>query len=263
MQISQFEIRDMRRIPELVLQPHQKRTILFGAGATGKSTVIDALAIGMAREKPTRDFAGSDRRDRSTQPSVMIRTRAGSAWSRHGMPDGRTETRIDILRLVDASVPTIVRTAVKRYKKRPPARSGGHPWWKAFDHAKGVLSQREAGGISGTPERWSQSQNAVIGLFAAAAEALVQAYPEADPLLEQPLLMLVDNIDEHLHPLHRQRIVPALEAAFPQLQLIATTNSAEVLTTVHPDEIVELSWTTPQIRAEWKKAGGNEAAPQE
>ena len=263
MQISRFEIRDMRAIDELVLHPHPKRTILHGPGAGGKSTVIDALAVGVARDEPARKFAGSDRRNGTGRPSVLIRTRGGSAWSRHAMPDGQTETRIDIVRHADACAPTVVRTTTKRRKKPLPARTGGHPWWKAFDAAQGVLKQEGAGGIAREPERWSQSQHAVIGLFAAGAEALAHAYPDADPLLEQPLLMLVENIDEHLHPLHRQRIVPALGAAFPGLQLIATTNSAEVLTSVHPDELIELSWTKPRIDAEWKRTAGNEASPTE
>ena len=124
-----------------------------------------------------------------------------------------------MLREADPKTPVVVRTAVKRRRRRPPARTGGHPWWKAVDHALEVLRQEGAGGLApANPERWSQSQTAVIGLFAARAEALVAAYPNADPLLERPLVMLVDNIDDHLHPAHRQRIVPALEAAFPRLQ---------------------------------------------
>ena len=263
MQISRIEIRQMRSIEELVLHPHPKRTILFGAGATGKSTVIDALAIGVERGPGGRNFAGADRRNGVAQPSVLIQTRAGSAWSRHGMPKGRTETRIDLLRQADADTPAVVRTAVKRRKKRLPARTGRHPWWTAFEHAEKVLRQEGAGAVSRNPERWSQSQTAVIGLFAAGAETLVEAYPDADPLLEQPLVMLVDNIDEHLHPLHRQRIMPALEAAFPALQLVATTNSAEVLTTVQPEEIVQLEWNKPGITAEYDREPGSEAGAQQ
>ena len=90
----------------------------------------------------------------------------------------------------------------------------------------------------------------MIGLFAAGAEALVQAYPDADPLLEQPLLMLVDNIDEHLHPLHRSGSCRRSRQRSRHCRLIATTNSAEVLTTVHPEELIELSWTESRINAE-------------
>ena len=240
----------MRGIRELVLHPQPRRTVLFGAGASGKSTVIDAIAIAVDHERGTRNFGGSDRQNGADQPAVLVETAAGSAWRRHGTAAGRTETHIDLMRRVDRRTPAVVRVGVKRRKRRLPARTGGHPWWAAFDRAEEVLRDRGGGGISRRPERWSQSQNAVIGLFAAGVEALAEAYAEENPLLEQPLVMLVDNIDEALHPLHRQRIVPALCDAFPKLQLIATTNSPEILTTLHPEELIELEWTAPGITAE-------------
>lgn len=58
----------------------------------------------------------------------------------------------------------------------------------------------------------------------------------ADPL-ESPGIILVDEIELHLHPLWQRTVVPALQAAFPNVQLLLTTHSPQVLASV-PDECV-------------------------
>ena len=53
--------------------------------------------------------------------------------------------------------------------------------------------------------------------------------------------VLVDEIDLHLHPTWQVRLIPALKAAFPRLQFIATTHSPMVLPSLAADEIYILS----------------------
>jgi len=50
-------------------------------------------------------------------------------------------------------------------------------------------------------------------------------------------LALIDGIDLHLHPKWQQMILPGLAAAFPDLQLIVTTHSPLVLSTVSRSQI--------------------------
>jgi predicted ATP-binding protein involved in virulence len=45
-------------------------------------------------------------------------------------------------------------------------------------------------------------------------------------------IVLIDEIEQHLHPGWQQRILPALREAFPKIQFIVTTHSPEVLSTV-------------------------------
>jgi len=56
------------------------------------------------------------------------------------------------------------------------------------------------------------------------------------PLLA-PAIMLVDEIDLHLHPSWQQRILDDLTRAFPHTQFIVTTHSPQVLTTVKRENI--------------------------
>lgn len=55
--------------------------------------------------------------------------------------------------------------------------------------------------------------------------------PLASPT-HAPAIMLVDEIDLHLHPSWQQRVLPDLMRAFPGTQFIVTTHSPQVLSTV-------------------------------
>ena len=63
----------------------------------------------------------------------------------------------------------------------------------------------------------------------------------AGALLGQvPGIVLIDEVDLHLHPSWQQRIVGALALAFPSVQFILTTHSPQVLSTVQGHQIREL-----------------------
>lgn len=53
-------------------------------------------------------------------------------------------------------------------------------------------------------------------------------------------LVLVDELDLHLHPSWQRRLVSTLKKVFPKLQFIATTHSPIVLAGLEADEIVRL-----------------------
>lgn len=49
------------------------------------------------------------------------------------------------------------------------------------------------------------------------------------------LIVLLDEIELHLHPNIQREIVPALLKTFPKVQFIITTNAPQVLSTIHKD----------------------------
>ena len=53
-------------------------------------------------------------------------------------------------------------------------------------------------------------------------------------------VVLVDEIDLHLHPRWQRRVVDDLKAAFPRLQFIATTHSPFILQSLEPGEVIDL-----------------------
>jgi predicted ATP-binding protein involved in virulence len=50
-------------------------------------------------------------------------------------------------------------------------------------------------------------------------------------------IVLIDEVDLHLHPAWQQRVMASLRQAFPELQFIVTTHSPQVLTTVNREQI--------------------------
>lgn len=59
----------------------------------------------------------------------------------------------------------------------------------------------------------------------------------ADAAKQTPGIVLIDEVDMHLHPLWQQVVLQNLTCAFPQMQFIVTTHSPQVLSSVGKDHI--------------------------
>ncbi len=80
----------------------------------------------------------------------------------------------------------------------------------------------------------------VLALAADLARRMAQGNPHLDDPLQAEAIVLIDEIELHLHPEWQQRILTDLMRTFPNAQFIVTTHSPQVLTTVEPQRIVEL-----------------------
>jgi len=70
------------------------------------------------------------------------------------------------------------------------------------------------------------------------ARRFSQVNPESDdPLGDGQAVVLIDEIDLHLHPKWQRQIIRNLEATFPRCQFIATTHSPQVIGEVPSDRI--------------------------
>lgn len=70
----------------------------------------------------------------------------------------------------------------------------------------------------------------------------------ADPL-ETEGVVLIDEVDLHLHPGWQQRILPDLTRTFPNVQFIVTTHSPQEVSTVLPQSLRVIDWQadTPRL----------------
>ncbi len=89
-------------------------------------------------------------------------------------------------------------------------------------------------------EQMSDGYRNLLALVMDFARRLAQANPNWPNPLEAPGILLIDEIELHLHPKWQQTIIPKLHAAFPNTQIIAATHSPEVLTTVRRENILLL-----------------------
>ena len=81
----------------------------------------------------------------------------------------------------------------------------------------------------------------VLALAADLARRMVQGNPHLDDPLKSEAIVLIDEVELHLHPGWQQRILGDLQRTFPNAQFIVSTHSPQVLTTVEPQRIVELA----------------------
>jgi predicted ATP-binding protein involved in virulence len=79
----------------------------------------------------------------------------------------------------------------------------------------------------------------MVALVADLAHRCVRLNPHLgeDAAKNTPGILLIDEVDMHLHPRWQQLIVELLQTAFPAMQLILTTHSPHVLSTVDADSI--------------------------
>jgi predicted ATP-binding protein involved in virulence len=89
-------------------------------------------------------------------------------------------------------------------------------------------------------EQLSDGYRNLLAVVLDFARRLAQAHPNWENPLEAPGILLIDEIELHLHPQWQQKIIPNLRTVFPHTQLIAATHSPQVLTTVESQHILIL-----------------------
>lgn len=84
----------------------------------------------------------------------------------------------------------------------------------------------------------SDGERGVLAMVLDMTRRLAQANPELDdPAAEAEAVVLIDEIELHLHPAWQRRIVGNLTETFPKCQFIATTHSPQVIGEVKHDRI--------------------------
>ncbi|MGH2359028.1 MAG: AAA family ATPase [bacterium] len=84
----------------------------------------------------------------------------------------------------------------------------------------------------------SDGERGNLALVLDLTRRLTQANPGmTDPAAEAEAVVLIDEIDLHLHPGWQRKIVRNLTAAFPRCQFIATTHSPQIVGEVEHDRI--------------------------
>ena len=84
----------------------------------------------------------------------------------------------------------------------------------------------------------SDGERGVLAMVLDITRRLAQANPKLeDPASEAEAVVLVDEIDLHLHPKWQRQIVHNLTTAFPRCQFIATTHSPQIIGEVEHERI--------------------------
>lgn len=120
----------------------------------------------------------------------------------------------------------------------------------AVEEAKGLrydFSQKNllvewADGTATPFQNLSDGQRVAIALVVDIARRMCLLNPHLAQRVtkETPGVVLIDELDIHLHPRWQRRITKSLSAAFPLVQFIAATHSPQVLGELRPEQIILL-----------------------
>lgn len=99
----------------------------------------------------------------------------------------------------------------------------------------------DKGTTSLTARQLSDGERGILTLVLDLARRLALANPKlSDPLRDGQAIVLIDELDLHLHPRWQRTIVQKLTDTFPACQFIATTHSPQIIGEVAPENIIIL-----------------------
>ncbi|MEN8221243.1 MAG: AAA family ATPase [Pseudomonadota bacterium] len=93
----------------------------------------------------------------------------------------------------------------------------------------------------------SDGQRTILAMVADIAYKAASLNPQLEEkvALETPGIVLIDEIDLHLHPNWQRKIVNSLKTTFPKIQFIATTHSPFIIQSLRDGELIDLNESQP------------------
>jgi len=89
-------------------------------------------------------------------------------------------------------------------------------------------------------EQLSSGEQVLLVMIADIARRLTIANPRLEDALQGSGIVLIDEIELHMHPQWQREIIPCLRKTFPNIQFIVTTHSPHVLSSVDKENIIIL-----------------------
>lgn len=107
---------------------------------------------------------------------------------------------------------------------------------------KEILVTRKSDGQKLSFRQLSDGYRAMLALILDLARRMAlingkQYTQEGRSILESPAIVLIDEVELHLHPGWQQTVLPSLLKIFPNTQFIVTTHSPQVLSSIEPHNI--------------------------
>ncbi|GAB4539544.1 MAG: AAA family ATPase [Pleurocapsa sp.] len=95
----------------------------------------------------------------------------------------------------------------------------------------------------------SDGEKCLLAMIGDLARRLAIANPGYKDALQGEAIVLIDEIELHLHPKWQREIISALKRTFPNCQFIITTHSPQVVSNIKPENIYVLEATEEGIVA--------------
>jgi predicted ATP-binding protein involved in virulence len=127
------------------------------------------------------------------------------------------------LNAVREAITTFTQFQNLRIQRRPPTR---------------MILEKEGEILSVNP--LSDGEKCLMALIGDLARRLAIANPSSVKPLDGNGIILIDEIELHLHPSWQRMIIPQLKATFPNCQFLISSHSPQVISHLKPDEIILL-----------------------
>jgi hypothetical protein len=110
-------------------------------------------------------------------------------------------------------------------------------FWRIAEDRDGVFPQFRTLDGDLAFDAFSQGTQSVLQWLAYVLISYARYYGYPSNLAEQPGIMILDEIDAHVHPTAQQRIIPSLRRHFPRMQIFCSTHSPLMLVGLQPGQI--------------------------
>lgn len=96
-------------------------------------------------------------------------------------------------------------------------------------------------GVTLDVRQLSDGERSMLALVLDLAQRLSQANPGLDdPVHDGAAVVLIDELDMHMHPLWQRQVMSLLTGTFPNCQFVATTHSPQIIGETQPERIILL-----------------------
>ena len=273
--LETIEVRDYRGLGSVQTGLESDLTVIFGPNGAGKTAVLAAIATGLGRLttdprgladfRPERDLSRSTH-GRSDECRIAWRASTPGGedvhWSakgdRHGIEvdDGAVLEALGLVAPGLAGAPVIAwygegrRGPVYRWwtdrtpKQRNAIASTGalvapgvrRSWYS--ESLNVPMAELQHGGVA-TWDELSPGQSQMLWIGADLARHAEQRTNDA-ALRELTGLVLIDAIDRNLDPAREREVLGKLTGTFPGLQMVVTTRSPQVLSSVDNRQVRQM-----------------------
>lgn len=98
----------------------------------------------------------------------------------------------------------------------------------------------EKNGLPFKLQQLSEGEKLILMTVCDIARKIILLNPQLNDPLNGDGIILIDEIELHLHPQWQRNVIPALRKTFPNIQFIITTHSPQVLSNIDNNEVVLL-----------------------
>ena len=136
----------------------------------------------------------------------------------------------------------LIQNAVRQAIDACLESTGFHDLYYNFELGCFVINHPDMGEM--IVDDLSDGFRSILSMVADLSYRMVRLNPQLgeQAVLETPGVVLIDEIDMHLHPLWQQTVLLDMQRAFPKVQFIVTTHSPQVLSSVPAESVRVLMW---------------------